>query len=126
MSARLSSAAHAESEGEYERFLMDSGSASSDDGLGFEAEEMVQRENFSETVSAGSPLVDLYGASGKLNRWLSSKARHQGSPVSSSQVTTSDRLGLRSDPQNIERLKRSGLITYLLYRDLLGDTNGTQ
>ena len=122
----MSSASFADSDTEYERFLTRRGSALSDRGLGSEAEEMSQRYKLSETISMGSPLVDLYGASGKLNRLLFSMASNQNLPVSSSQVTTSDRLSLIKDPENIERLKRSGLITYVLYRDLLGDTYGTQ
>ena len=126
VSQQLSSASFADSDTEYERFLTRRGSALSDRGLGSEAEEMSQRYKLSETISMGSPLVDLYGASGKLNRLLFSMASNQNLPVSSSQVTTSDRLSLIKDPENIERLKRSGLITYVLYRDLLGDTYGTQ
>ena len=143
VSAKLSSATELESDGAYARFLrgpeasLPAGGSGLDDLRGFTQSgygssmdgslvarglvEDVQRSRLAESLEQGSPMVDLYGRFGKLNRYLFSKARHYGEPVGTVQLSSGDKLVLGVDRENLDRLSRSGLITDLLYRELLGD-----
>ena len=143
VSAKLSSATELESDGAYARFLrgpeasLPAGGSGLDDLRGFTQSgygpsmdgslvarglvEDVQRARLAESLEQGSPMVDLYGRFGKLNRYLFSKARHYGEPVGTVQLSSGDKLVLSGDRENLDRLSRSGLITDLLYRELLGD-----
>lgn len=142
VSDQISAASQAESAGEYERFLrgpeayLPAGGSGTDDLRGFVQVglaprvdrslierglvEDAQRARLAESLEQGSPMVDLYGRFGKLNRYLFSKARHYGEPVGTVQLSTGDKLVLSGDRENLDRLSRSGLITDLLYRELLG------
>lgn len=142
VSDQISAASQEESAGEYERFLrgpeayLPAGGSGTDDLRGFVQVgfaprvdrslierglvEDAQRERLVESLEQGSPMVDLYGRFGKLNRYLFSKARHYGEPVGTVQLSSGDKLVLSGDRENLDRLSRSGLITDLLYRELLG------
>lgn len=85
------------------------------------AQESEQAGLFEATLEAGGPLVHLSGPNGTMNRFIYNKARTFNHPVQSVQLNRSDKLALMKDIDNVQSLKDAGLISFLLYKELLGD-----
>jgi hypothetical protein len=84
-------------------------------------QENQQRSKLQNTVENGGPYVDFFGELGDLNKYLYKKASFFGEPVQTVQLTGHQKRTLHSDEVNLKRLYDSGLISYLLYRELIGD-----
>ena len=84
-------------------------------------QEDEQRASLKRTFDSGGPMIDLFGKSGSLNRYLLQKAKYFDHPVQTVQLNDHQKRVLASDYHNLEGLKKSGLISYLLYRELLGN-----
>lgn len=85
------------------------------------AQESEQAGLFESTLEAGGPLVHLSGPNGTMNRFIYNKATTFNHPVQSVQLNRSDKLALMKDIDNVQSLKDAGLISFLLYKELLGD-----
>ena len=86
-----------------------------------EAQENEQRERFSQTVSNGAAAVNLFGSAGPMNRYLMNKAKAFNHPVQSVQLNFSEKVSLKEDISNVQDLHEAGLISFLLYKELIGD-----
>ena len=84
-------------------------------------QENQQRFKLKNTIENGGPYVDFFGELGDLNKYLYKKASFFGEPVQTVQLTGHQKRELHSDEVNLKRLYDSGLISYLLYRELIGD-----
>ena len=65
-------------------------------------------------------MLDLFGPMGELNRYLMKKAMFFEHPVQTIQLNDHQKRMLSMDNHNLESLKDSGLVSYLLYKELLG------
>jgi hypothetical protein len=84
-------------------------------------QENVQRSKLQKTVESGGPYVDFFGELGDLNKYLYKKASFFSEPVQTVQLTGHEKRMLHSDEVNLKRLYDSGLISYLLYKESVGD-----
>ena len=66
-------------------------------------------------------MLDMFGKSGDLNRYLYQKAKFFEHPVQTVQLNNDQKRILAKDYYNLEALKETGLISYLLYKELLGN-----
>jgi hypothetical protein len=86
-----------------------------------QAQEEEQSIRFSETMKSGPRSVDLFGRSGSMNRYIMNKAKHFDHPLQSVQLNFSEKMSLKKDITNVEDLNEAGLISFLLYKELIGD-----
>ena len=86
-----------------------------------QAQESEQRDRFSATMENGPSSVDLFGRSGSMNRYIVNKSKHFNHPVQSVQLNFSEKTSLKKDIKNVEDLNEAGLISFLLYKELIGD-----
>jgi hypothetical protein len=84
-------------------------------------QENEQRFKLQNTVENGGPYVDFFGELGDLNKYLYKKASFFEEPVQTVQLNGHEKRMLYSDEVNLKRLYDSGLVSYLLYRELVGD-----
>ena len=84
-------------------------------------QESLQMERMQAMIDRGGPLLDLSGEIGTINRLILKKVKTFGHPVQTVQLNESDKMILEQDFENLERLKRDGLISYLVYKELKGD-----
>ena len=84
-------------------------------------QENEQRFKLQKTMENGGPYVDFFGKLGDLNKYLYKKASFFGEPVQTVQLNGHEKRMLYSDEVNLKRLYDSGLVSYLLYRELVGD-----
>ena len=85
------------------------------------AQELGQAGLFESIIDMGGPMVHLSGPNGAMNRFVYNKAQSFNHPVQSVQLNRSDKLALMKDINNVQSLKDAGLISFLLYKELLGD-----
>tara|TARA_R100000005_G_scaffold59474_2_gene30239 strand:- start:7922 stop:13957 length:6036 start_codon:yes stop_codon:yes gene_type:complete len=85
------------------------------------SQENKQRKRLKETIGNGGPMLDMFGKSGDLNRYLYQKAKFFEHPVQTVQLNNDQKRILAKDYYNLEALKETGLISYLLYKELLGN-----
>ena len=85
------------------------------------AQELHQVGLFQSTVDMGGPMVHMSGRNGAMNRFVYNKAQEFNHPVQTIQLNRSDKLSLMKDIDNVQSLKDAGLISFLLYKELLGD-----
>ena len=85
------------------------------------SQENKQRNRLKETIGNGGPMLDMFGKSGDLNRYLYQKAKFFEHPVQTVQLNNDQKRILAKDYYNLEALKETGLISYLLYKELLGN-----
>ena len=83
-------------------------------------QEDKQRQKLKNTIHNGGPMLDLFGPMGELNRYLMKKAMFFEHPVQTIQLNDHQKRMLSMDNHNLESLKDSGLVSYLLYKELLG------
>jgi len=83
-------------------------------------QEDKQRQKLKNTIHNGGPMLDLFGPMGELNRYLMKKAMFFEHPVQTIQLNDHQKRMLSMDNNNLESLKDSGLVSYLLYKELLG------
>ena len=84
-------------------------------------QENEQRFKLQKTIENGGPYVDFFGKLGDLNKYLYKKASFFQEPVQTVQLNGHEKRMLYSDEVNLKQLYDSGLISYLLYRELVGD-----
>jgi len=84
-------------------------------------QENEQRFKLQKTMENGGPYVDFFGKLGDLNKYLYKKASFFQEPVQTVQLNGHEKRMLYSDEVNLKQLYDSGLISYLLYRELVGD-----
>jgi hypothetical protein len=85
------------------------------------AQELHQVGLFQSTVDMGGPMVHMSGRNGAMNRFVYNKAQEFNHPVQTIQLNRPDKLSLMKDIDNVQSLKDAGLISFLLYKELLGD-----
>jgi hypothetical protein len=85
------------------------------------SQENKQRNRLKETIGNGGPMLDMFSKSGNLNRYLYQKAKFFEHPVQTVQLNSDQKRILAKDYYNLEALKETGLISYLLYKELLGN-----
>ena len=85
------------------------------------SQENKQRKRLKETIGNDGPMLDMFGKSGDLNRYLYQKAKFFEHPVQTVQLNNDQKRILAKDYYNLEALKETGLISYLLYKELLGN-----
>ena len=85
------------------------------------AQELGQAGLFESIIDMGGPMVHLSGPNGAMNRFVYNKAQSFNHPVQSVQLNRSDKLALMKDINNVQSLKDAGLISFLLYKELIGD-----
>jgi len=86
-----------------------------------ELQENEQRSRLNDTIELGAPLVDMFGEFGSINRYVFNKAKFFKHPVQSVQLTTSEKINLKRNISNVHDLHEAGLISFLLYKELIGD-----
>ena len=86
-----------------------------------ELQENEQRSRLNNTIELGAPLVDMFGEFGSINRYVFNKAKFFKHPVQSVQLTTSEKINLKRNISNVHDLHEAGLISFLLYKELIGD-----
>jgi len=84
-------------------------------------QEDAQRSKLKVTMENGGPMIDLFGPMGNLNRYILKKAEFFKHPIQTVQIDDHQKRLLKTDFDNIESLNDSGLISYLLYKELLGN-----
>ena len=72
-------------------------------------------------MSNGAAAVNLFGSAGPMNRYLMNKAKAFNHPVQSVQLNFSEKVSLKEDISNVQDLHEAGLISFLLYKELIGD-----
>jgi len=84
-------------------------------------QEEEQRQRFEKTNTDGTAVVDLIGKNGPMNRYIFNKAKLFGHPLQSVQLNSSEKIRLKSDMSNVQDLNEAGLISFLLFKELIGD-----
>ena len=84
-------------------------------------QEQEQRDRFEKTNESGTAFVDLIGKNGPMNRYILNKSKMFGHPIQSVQLNSSEKIRLKNDISNVQDLNEAGLISFLLFKELIGD-----